>query len=125
MYLLDQGLPRSTIEHLQEFGIDSAHVGNLGMAAASDEEILNEARMQGAGVVTLDADFHALLALTRASEPSVIRMRIEGMKGKQVASVIQRVESVAMADLKAGAAVTVTERRIALRRLPLNASTNS
>ena len=36
-YLLDQGLSRSTVKYLQEMGIESDHVGNLGMAAASDE----------------------------------------------------------------------------------------
>ena len=120
-YLLDQGLSRSTVESLREMGIESEHVGNLGMAAASDAEILEEGRKRDAVVVTLDADFHSLLAFSRALFPSVVRIRIEGMKGEQVASIIQRVESVAMSDLEAGAAVTVTERRIALRRLPLNA----
>ena len=118
-YLLDQGLSRSTVEYLLEIGIESEHVGNLGMAAASDAEILDEGRKRGAVVVTLDADFHALLALSRALFPSVVRIRIEGMKGEQVASIIQRVEAVAISDLEAGSAVTVTERRIALRRLPL------
>ena len=120
-YLLDQGLSRSTVEYLKEMGIESEHVGDLGMASASDAEILEEGRRRNAVVVTLDADFHALLALSVALLPSVVRIRIEGMKGDQVASIIQRVEAVAMSDLEAGSAVTVTERRIALRRLPLSA----
>lgn len=120
-YLLDQGLSRSTVEYLREMGIESEHVGTLGMAAASDAAILEEGRKREAVVVTLDADFHALLALSGALFPSVIRIRIEGMKGEQVASIIQRVEAAAMSDLVSGAAVTVTERRIALRRLPLSA----
>ena len=37
------------------------------------------------------------------------------------AIIIQRNGAVAMSDLEAGAAVTITERRIALRRLPLSA----
>ena len=41
-YLLDQGLARSTVEYLREMGIESEHVGNLGMAASSDSEILDE-----------------------------------------------------------------------------------
>lgn len=82
-YLLDQGLPRSTIRYLWEMGIESEHVGGLGMAAASDSEILEEARSRVAVVVTLDADFHGLLALSGASLPSVVRIRIEGMKANK------------------------------------------
>ncbi|MFU8847440.1 MAG: DUF5615 family PIN-like protein [Opitutales bacterium] len=39
--LLDQGLPRSTIKCLHDAGFESVHVGELGMAAASDVEILD------------------------------------------------------------------------------------
>ena len=46
-YLLDQGLARSTVEYLREMGIESEHVGNLGMAATSDREILDEGRKRG------------------------------------------------------------------------------
>ena len=40
-FLLDQGLPRSTVQHLQGMELQSVHVGNLGLAAATDETILN------------------------------------------------------------------------------------
>lgn len=33
-FLLDHGLPRSTVESLLALGIESDHVGNLGMATA-------------------------------------------------------------------------------------------
>ena len=118
-YLLDQGLPRSTVEYLRELGIESEHVGELGLASASDAVILEEGRKLGAIVVTLDSDFHAILAFTNASSPSVIRIRIEGLKGPNVASLIQRVAIAAESDLLFGAAVTVSDRRIAIRRLPL------
>ncbi len=101
-YLLDQGLARSTVDYLREIGIESEHVGNvgnLGMAAASDLDILEEGRKRGWVVVTLDADFHALMALSEASLPSVIRIRIEGMKGDKVASIISRVHEAAAIDL--------------------------
>jgi len=118
-FLLDQGLPRSTIGHLRAIGLEAEHVGNLGMATATDEAILTEGNARGAIVVTLDSDFHALLALSNASSPSVIRIRIQGLKGAGVAQIIQQVIEVAEKDLATGAAVTVTKRRLALRRLPL------
>ena len=88
-FLPDQGLPRATVQHLQGMGLQSVHVGNLGLAAATDEAILNAGRDRGAIVVTLDSDFHTLLARSKASAPSVIRIRIQGLKGDGVARVIQ------------------------------------
>jgi len=118
-FLLDQGLPRSTVHHLQGMGLEAEHVGSLGLATASDETILDEGRNRGAIVVTLDSDFHALLALSNASSPSVIRIRMQGLKGEDVARVIRQVVEATERDLVAGAAITVTDRRLALRRLPL------
>lgn len=118
-FLLDQGLPRSTVQHLQALGLEAEHVGALGLATASDEAILAERIARRATVVTLDADFHAILARSGAAQPSAIRIRIQGLKGEDVARVINQVVQAVESDLLAGAAVTVTDRRLALRRLPL------
>jgi predicted nuclease of predicted toxin-antitoxin system len=119
--LLDQGLPRSSLHHLASAQIVAHHVGDRGLAAASDEAILQEALSLGAIVVTLDADFHSLLAASGASKPSVIRSRIEGLKGEGTAKIIEQVAATAAADLIAGAAISVAQKRIAIRRLPLKA----
>jgi predicted nuclease of predicted toxin-antitoxin system len=66
-FLLDQGLPRSTVQHLQNIGLQAVHVGSLGFATATDQRILAMRRDRGAIVVTLDSDFHALLARSNAS----------------------------------------------------------
>ena len=118
-FLLDQGLPRSTVGHLQAMGLEAEHVGILGLATATDETILTEGRNRDAIVVTLDSDFHALLAFSNASSPSVIRIRVQGLKGEDVARIIQQVVEATEHDLTASTAVTVTDRRLALRRLPL------
>ncbi len=117
--LLDQGLPRTTIAHLAALGIRSAHVGDLGLAAATDEAILEMDRREQSVVVTLDADFHALLAASRATAPSVVRLRIEGLKGDQLAGVLAKVVAVASAELMAGTIASVTKTRIRVRRLPI------
>ena len=59
--LLDQGLPRTAAALLRQAGIDSVHVGEIGYAAATDASILERARNEERVVVTLDADFHALV----------------------------------------------------------------
>jgi len=116
---LDQGLPRSTVRELADRGIDAEHVGQIGMATASDGEILDAARDRDAVVVTLDADFHSLLAAAHATTPSVVRIRIEGLKGEGVAQIIERVVLSCQAELATGAAVSVSSRGIRIRLLPL------
>jgi predicted nuclease of predicted toxin-antitoxin system len=104
--LLDQGLPRSTVLHLRNEGVESLHVGEIGLASANDATIL-------------DADFHALLALSGANEPSVIRLRIEGLRAEDLARLLIHVLSVCKVDLENGSMVTVTEKGIRVRQLPL------
>ncbi len=117
--LLDPGLPRGTVQNLAEMGIAAEHVGDLGMATATDSQILESARERRAVVVTLDSDFHALLAAARAASPSVVRIRIEGLKGDRLASILKRVLALAVMELQSGAVVSVTADRIRVRRLPI------
>ncbi|NCC23503.1 MAG: hypothetical protein EOM26_13815 [Alphaproteobacteria bacterium] len=117
--LLDQGLPRSTVQHLRDQGMIVDHVADIGLDRAPDEDIIAYARNRGQLIVTLDADFHALLAVSRASTPSTIRIRREGLRGLEVAVLILQVLAKVGDELKRGAMVTVTERTIRLRRLPL------
>jgi predicted nuclease of predicted toxin-antitoxin system len=57
-----------------------ANLADEGMQRASDEEILAIAADQGRVVITLDSDFHALLAVRGPRGPSVIRLRREGCR---------------------------------------------
>jgi predicted nuclease of predicted toxin-antitoxin system len=74
--LLDMGLPRRAVGDLRAHDIEVDHVGELGMATATDSDILARAQSTGAIVCTLDADFSRLLALSGAAGPSVIHIRI-------------------------------------------------
>ena len=71
-------------------------------------------------VVTLDADFHTLLALSGLTGPSVIRIRIEGLRGEALAKLIVSVLQVCNDDLVKGAMVSVTENGIRIHRLPVS-----
>lgn len=117
--LLDQGLPRSTGAILSAAGWDVVHVADLGMSRAEDINILERARAENRICVTLDADFHALLATSGEQHPSVLRVRREGLDATALAQLIvdlwPRVER-ALAD---GAMVTVTDRSVRTRTLPI------
>jgi len=118
--LLDQGLPRSTARLLREMGTDTFHVSEIGHSTSEDTILLEWGRKEERTVVTLDADFHALLALSGATSPSVIRIRIEGLKGETAANLIQTILLQCEGDLRQGAVVTVEPHRIRIRNLPLN-----
>jgi predicted nuclease of predicted toxin-antitoxin system len=84
--------------------------------------ILQKGQEEGRVVVTLDADFHTLLALAAATSPSVIRIRIERLRAQALTDLLLTVISECEEDLEAGAAVTVEPTRIRIRRLPLVSS---
>jgi predicted nuclease of predicted toxin-antitoxin system len=117
--LLDQGLPRSTVLHLRNQQIEAVHVGDRGLATATDSKLLDVGRQEGMVVVTLDADFHALLALSGVTGPSVIRIRIEGLRGEDLARLLVSVLQICNDDLLKGAMVSVTENGVRIRRLPV------
>ena len=117
--LLDQGLPHSTVHHLHRVGIEAVHAGDRGLATASDATILDLGRKDERVVVTLDADFHALLVMSGATKPSVIRIRIEGLKAEDFARLLVVVLQACQDELLQGAMVTVTKNGIRIRRLPV------
>ncbi len=118
-WLLDQGLPRSAAAILNDAQEDAIHVGDLGMAEAPDTAILQHAMGESRIIVTLDADFHALLALAGVSKPSVIRIREEGLKGPQLAKLILQIGSRFKNELQNGCVMTFLGGKIRYRTLPI------
>ena len=118
-FLIDQGLPRNVAALLREAGTDAIHTSECGLAKASDIAIIRFAREKDFAVVTLDADFHTIMALAREKQPSVIRIRIEGLKSKALKELVLQVQEHCQADLMKGALVSVSEDRIRLHLLPI------
>ena len=117
--LLDQGLPRSSTAVLRKAGWDVMHVGDLGMATATDAAILAFAVSKKRWIVTLDADFHRLLAISGASVPTVIRIREEGLTAEPLVKLILAAVDRSRAALDAGAVASVTAGKARLRALPI------
>ncbi|MEO5350223.1 MAG: DUF5615 family PIN-like protein [Magnetococcus sp. YQC-3] len=116
--LLDQGLPRSAAKRLQEDGWDVVHVGDIGMSHAQDEEILAFARQENRVCVTLDADFHALMAISGTNDLSVIRIRVERLDGLALADMIKHVWLKVEQFVAEGVLITVTTKKIRIRHFP-------
>jgi predicted nuclease of predicted toxin-antitoxin system len=65
------------------------HLGEVGMSKAHDDEILAFSLAKNAIIVTLDADFHTMLAVSGASGPSVIRLRMQGLGATEVVELVR------------------------------------
>lgn len=117
--LLDMNLSPSWVEALAESRIEAIHWSTIGPADARDRVIFDWARQNDFVILTHDLDFGTILALTRASGPSVIQVRTQDIMpaslGAKVVSVIDRHRDV----LSKGALIVIDESRARVRILPL------
>jgi predicted nuclease of predicted toxin-antitoxin system len=60
---------------LGDRGHDAVHATDLGLHSATDAGIMARAKLEARTVITADLDYPHLLALARATEPSVILFR--------------------------------------------------
>lgn len=118
-FILDQGVPRDAAGIMRGAGFECAHAGELGMARAEDTAILEVARERQATVVTLDADFHAILAVSMATGPSVIRLRLQGLGGDRVAKLVIELAGRFGAELVRGCLLTVKSKKTTCHMLPV------
>ncbi len=117
--LLDQGIPYSTTKHLNDAGWDAVHTVDVDMSRATDREIIGYAQREKRVCITLDSDFHTILAVNGMDSPSVIRVRQEGLRSVDMASLIKQVWIQIETQLETGCMVTVTDEAIRIRRLPV------
>lgn len=118
--LLDANLSPRVAEALRAAGFEAAHVADLDLLRATDDQIFDRASELGLVVVTADSDFGTLLAMRRATSPSVVHLRhvAELLVDAHVALLVANVPQIAD-DLERGAIVSLSPTRLAVRDLPL------
>jgi predicted nuclease of predicted toxin-antitoxin system len=84
-----------------------------------DQEILAWAAGENATIVTLDADFHMILAVSGATTPSVIRLRRQGLDAPAVVEIVRNVAVRFRVELAHGSMVTVKANKITRHKLPI------
>lgn len=117
--VLDQGLPRTAATILTDSGHSTVHVGDIGLGEAADRAIIDYAVHERRHIVTLDTDFHAIIAVSGAQGPSAIRVRVEGLRARELASLVLGVLERCGREIESGALVSVNEHSIRLRKLPI------
>ena len=116
---LDESVHLTAAALLRARGWDAAHVIEAAMAGADDEAVLAEAVRRGAVLVSHDSDFHKLLAQTRATARSVIRVRVEIVEPMPLVRLVEAAFDAMNGIIEAGAAISVDDTSIRGRRLPL------
>ena len=118
--LLDQGLPPLTAELLRGQGIDAIHVSEIGYSRAEDPKIIELAQTNERIIVTLDADYHAAIALTSAPSPSVIWIRVVNLRAAEYVEIIMPILNEYKEMLINGVLITMrSDGKIKTRLLPI------
>jgi predicted nuclease of predicted toxin-antitoxin system len=95
---------------LKKAGYECIHLSEVGMSRAEDAEILSWARKLDSVIVTLDSDFHAMLAVSGAKTPSVIRVRIQGFNAEAITG-LRTVLGEFRSELSTGCLISIKARR--------------
>ena len=118
-FLLDMGLAHSTARFLQSQGHDAVHLRDQGLQELSDQDIVVKARDEGRIILKHDLDFGRIIALSQQRLPSVITLRLGDMRPDSVNHHPVQVIAHLSEQLREGALVSVNERAIRTRSLPV------
>ncbi|MBC8456475.1 MAG: DUF5615 family PIN-like protein [Deltaproteobacteria bacterium] len=119
MFLLDMNLPRELGKKLTVTGHECRHVGDIGMAEASDIEIVEKARKYQETILTHDLDYGHLLAFSGEAVPSVIIFRLHNTHVNNLFYRVIDVWSEIEKPLKDGAIVLIEDATVRIRELPI------
>lgn len=118
--VIDMNLSPEWVPVFAMHGYEAVHWSDIGRSNASDAEIMEWARTQGAIVFTHDLDFGAALALTHATGPSVVQVRGQQVLPEHMSTTVIAAIRQYETELNAGALVVLDENRSRVRVLPFN-----
>ena len=118
-FLVDMPLSPTVAKWLRDQGHDAVHASDIGLFRAPDTEIMERAKNENRTILTADLDYPHLLALSKASEPSVILFRDGNWSDADVHERLRTILA-SLTEAEIVDSIIVVEReRIRRRRLPL------
>ncbi len=119
-FLIDNALSPAVSEQLNRADHNAVHVRELGMQAASDDDIFDCAARERRIAVSAETDFGTLLAIRQEASPSVILFRHGSQRrpADQAALLTANLPQLEQA-LDDGSIVVIEPGRIRIRALPL------
>ena len=117
--LADLHISPRTVEFIRALGHDVIRVSEVLPANSTDERIVAYALTEQRVILTQDLDFSSIVALSGKALPSLLILRLTSSRIEHVNSVLERILLNVENDLATGAIVTVKDKRIRRRRLPI------
>ena len=118
-FLIDMPVTPDAVPWLRGAGHEAVHASAVGLAHASDRQVLDVARREGRIVITADLDYPRLLALQQADGPGVILFRGGSYSDAEMLDLLARVLAQSAALHLEHSIVVVDRRRIRRRSLPI------
>ena len=87
LFLVDAQLPPSLAEALRQAGCQAVHVIDLGLLAAADQQIWDEAISRSAVLVTKDRDF-SLRRAARNDGPAILWVRVGNISNRKLIDLV-------------------------------------
>ncbi|MCP4589845.1 MAG: hypothetical protein GY842_03805 [bacterium] len=117
--VIDMNLTPDWVGVIAQIGFEAVHWAQVGDPKAPDEEILEWASRNDRVIFTNDLDFSRLVALTRATGPSILQIRGRRLLPEDSGELVARALSKCQEELEAGALVVIDENTWRARILPI------
>lgn len=108
-----------TVQHLNELGHDAVRANAVLPGNAPDHEIVAWAATNERVVITQDLGFAGIVALSGATRPSIVTLRLSDSRVETVNRILETVLPRVEELIVAGAVVTVEDARVRVRQLPV------
>jgi predicted nuclease of predicted toxin-antitoxin system len=118
-FLVDMGISPKSVFYLRQLQHEAVHLHELGLDRLSDVDILMKAYRESFVILTHDLDFGDLLAASALELPSVVIFRLQNMSSSNVNLHLDKILAKHILDLESGAILSVSEKDVRVRRLPL------
>ena len=118
-FLVDMNLSPRIVIDLSQQGWDILRVSQVLPMDTEDSEILEFARQENRVIITQDLDFSSLLALGGYEKPSLITFRLSVPEPETITRKLLELLPHIEDRLAEGCAVTIDDRKVRVRRLPI------
>jgi predicted nuclease of predicted toxin-antitoxin system len=117
--LADMNISPHTVVFLRNLGHDVVRVNEVLPASASDQSIVELARIDARVILTQDLDFSALIALTGSKHPSAITLRLSSSRVPTVNQLLEKLLPHLEVDAESGCLITIEDHGFRRRSLPI------